>query len=250
VLLDALGLSGLAAHGPLIVAGWAAHAIVWLAHLFATAPGAAITLSSAPAPALALSYLGIVFVCLWRGVLRWLGLPLAFAVALWPRPAPPVAWLASDGGDAAVVVGGQAVPLKPGQRAYATGLWAQRWGLTLPDDPAKALAPHFTCDRFSCTPMPGQSPAIAAWWTRRKPKPERLAPVCAGARILLLRADVPVPPDCAKALVLRPADFARGGAAEVYRAPGGGYRIVWAQPLRGERPWTGGGEGDEAAAGP
>jgi competence protein ComEC len=40
VLLDACGLNSLAVHGPLVVAGWAARAIVWLAHLFATAPGA------------------------------------------------------------------------------------------------------------------------------------------------------------------------------------------------------------------
>ena len=240
-VLEAVGLSDAAVHGPLIVAGWAARSIVWLAHLFATAPGAAVNLSSAPDPALAVSYLGIVFLCLWRGRLRWLGLPLAFAVALWPRPAPPLAWLASDGGDAAVVAQGQAIVLKPGQRAYATGLWAQRRGLTLPNDPVAALTPRFDCDRSGCAPLPGQSPAISAWWTRRKPKPERLAPLCAHADILLLKADVPAPSDCGRAIVLRPADFDRGGAAEVFAARGGGYRFVWAQPLRGDRPWTSGG---------
>ena len=241
VALDAVGLGVLARHGPLIVVGWAARAIVWLAHLFATAPGAALNLSSAPDPALALSYLGILFVCLWRGRLRWLGLPLTFAVALWPRPAPPVAWLASDGGDAAVVAGREVVALKPGQRTYATGLWAQRRGLEQPADPAAALAPRFSCDRESCAPRIGQSPAIAAWWTRRKPGPDRLAALCGQADILLLKADVPVPTDCARAQVLRPGDFDQGGAAELFAGPNG-YRIVWAQPLRGARPWTGGGE--------
>jgi competence protein ComEC len=249
VLLDACGLNSLAVHGPLVVAGWAARAIVWLAHLFATAPGAAISFPSAPDPALAISYLGILFLCLWRGKLRWLGLPLAFAVALWPRPAPPLAWLASDGGDAAVVANGQAIVLKPGQRAYATQLWAQRRGLALPADPAAALAPRFDCDRSGCAPLPGQSPAISAWWTRRKPKPERLAPLCAHADILLLRADVPVPNDCAHAIVLRPDDFERGGAAEVFAGPGGGYRFVWAQPLRGDRPWTGGADQEPSRLG-
>ena len=239
VLLQAFGWDAAAIHGPLIVAGWAARSIVALAHLFATAPGAALTLPSAPDPALAISYFGLLFVCLWRGPLRWIGLPLAFAVALWPRPAPPLAWLASDGGDAAVAVHGQAIVLKPGQRAYATQLWAQRRGLSLPDDPAAALTHRFSCDRASCTALPGQSPAIAAWWTRRKPKPDRLEAVCAHTEILLLRADVPVPAACAKAMVLRPADFDHGGAAEVFAAPGGGYRLVWAQPLRGVRPWTG-----------
>ena len=33
------------------------------------------------------------------------------------------------------------------------------------------------------------------------------------------------------------ADFRKGGSAELYRE-GQGWRIVWAQPLRGQRPWT------------
>ena len=244
VLLEALGLSGLAAHGPLVVAGGAARAITWLAHVFATAPGAAEAWPSAPDPALAIAYLGLVFLCLWRGPLRWLGLPAALAVALWPRPPAPVAWLAADGGDAAIVVHGQAIPLKPSQRVYATQTWAQRRGLALPANPETAAQALFDCDRIACAPRPGAHPAIAGWWTRRKPKPERLAGVCAGADILLLKADVPIPAACAHALVLRPPDFARGGAAEVFATPGG-WRLAWSQPLRGQRPWTGGGADGE-----
>ncbi|MBC7669150.1 MAG: hypothetical protein H7236_12055, partial [Gemmatimonadaceae bacterium] len=39
-------------------------------------------------------------------------------------------------------------------------------------------------------------------------------------------------------IVLDATDFAVGGAAELYRRDGGWW-IVWAQPLRGVRPWTG-----------
>jgi len=39
--------------------------------------------------------------------------------------------------------------------------------------------------------------------------------------------------------VLTGADFRRGGSAELYRV-GTGWRIVWAQDLRGRRPWTAG----------
>src|SRR5262249_61326691 len=100
----------------------------------ATAPGAAQAASTAPQVALVLSYFGILFVCLWNGRLRWLGLPLAAAVALWPRPPAPLAWIASDGGDAAVAFHGQEVALKPGVRSYATQLWAQRRRLALPEE--------------------------------------------------------------------------------------------------------------------
>jgi competence protein ComEC len=53
-----------------------------------------------------------------------------------------------------------------------------------------------------------------------------------------MKADVDLPASCAGALVLTPADFERGGAAELYRE-GGKWRVVWAQDLRGRRPWTG-----------
>ena len=62
-------------------------------------PGAAMTLPIAPQVALAISYLGIVFACLWKGQLRWIGVPMAAAVAVWPRPSPPMAWIAADGND-------------------------------------------------------------------------------------------------------------------------------------------------------
>ena len=38
-------------------------------------------------------------------------------------------------------------------------------------------------------------------------------------------------------LILSAADFRKGGSAELYRRADG-WRIVWAQPLRGQRPWT------------
>jgi competence protein ComEC len=38
--------------------------------------------------------------------------------------------------------------------------------------------------------------------------------------------------------VLTGADFRRGGAAELYRDGPGRWRVVWAQDLRGRRPWT------------
>jgi competence protein ComEC len=223
--------------GPLWVAGWAAKAIVVIAHVFANAPGASFTISSAPFPALAVSYLGIVFACLWRGRLRWIGLPLAAAVALWPRPAPPVAWIAADANDAAIVVHGQEVVLKPGMRAYATQLWAQRRGFSLPADPAAAQQASFDCDRKLCVPQAETQPALAAWWSTRAPKPEQIEALCSGAQVVVMRAAIDPPSACAGALILTPDAFARGGAAEVFHDPKG-WRVDWSQPIRGDRPWT------------
>jgi competence protein ComEC len=231
----------LAGHGlappALFAAGWAARAIIALGHLFATAPGARMTRSAAPELALMLSYVGILFVCLWRGRLRWLGLPLAAAVALWPRAEPPAAWIASDGADAAVVSQGREVALRPGVRAYALGAWAQRRGLSAPADMARARGALFDCDYWSCAARRGVTPALGLWWTRRKPKPERLAELCARSDILVLRAEGAIPHACRDTQVLRPADFESGGAAELF-PKGRGWRIEWSEPLRGRRPWT------------
>ena len=202
------------------------------------APGAAVTMSSAPEIALAVSYLGIVFACLWRGRLRWIGLPMAAAVALWPRGEAPVAWIASDGADAALVVNHQAIGMKPGVRLYATQLWAQRRDFAQPADPVAAQSALWDCTRTACPPTAFKHPAIAAWWTKRMPAPERLAAMCARADILILRASAPLPGACSDVTVLGRAAFDRGGSAEVFAAPGGGWRFMWAQPIRGRRPWT------------
>ena len=242
VLLQALGVSHDLIAPLLGLAGGAARGIVAIGHLFSNLPGAKLTISSAPTIALIVSYLGIIFACLWRGRLRWIGVPLSCAVAFWPRPAPPVAWIASDGGDAALVIAGKAVALKPTGHAYAVETWAQRRGFDLPGDPAKAHAAIADCNRIHCAPIGSARPAIAGWWTRRKPSDEALADLCKSADILILKAAVAPPDACKHAMVLGPADFAKGGAAEVFRR-GAGWKLVWSQPLRGERPWTRMGEG-------
>ncbi|MGH7023056.1 MAG: ComEC/Rec2 family competence protein [Caulobacteraceae bacterium] len=234
---QAVGLDASQA-GPLFwAAGWAARGVIAIGHIFSSAPGAAVTMSSAPPIALAVSYVGIVFACLWRGHLRWIGVPMAAAVALWPRPAPPAAWIANDGGDAAIVVNHEVVALKPRTRLYATQTWAQRRDLRLPAEPEAALNALYDCDRLACAPRPRTRPAIAAWWTKRVPKPERLARLCENADILILRADTFLPPECDGVRVLGRAAFERGGAVEIF-PQGAGWRLVWSQPLRGQRPWT------------
>jgi len=238
LLTQALGLSAPLAAPVLWLAGVSARAVIFLGHMFAVAPGAAMTLSSAPEIALAVSYLGIVFACLWRGRLRWIGLLMSAAVALWPRPAPPVAWIAADGDDAAVVVAGQEIAMKPGARGYATQLWAQRRGFTLPPDAAAAGRGVYDCNRRGCLPVGGARPAMAASWMRKAPGPDRYAELCAGADIVILRSDYAPGEGCGHALVLTRADFERGGAAEVFADPAG-WRLEWSQTTRGHRPWTG-----------
>jgi competence protein ComEC len=209
---------------------------VALAHFFAHARGAAFTIPRAPTIALAIFYVGIVFTCLWRGKLRWIGVPMAAAVALWPRPAPPVAWIAADGNDAAIVVQGQEVALKPDKRAYATQLWAQRRGFPLPADATAAQQATFSCDRKQCAD--GRDRARAGGLVEHAG-----AEAGTNRSALRRRANSGHASGDRSAASLRPrADPRAAGLCRRRRGrdlPGPrGWRVSWAQPIRGQRPWT------------
>ena len=234
---EALGLSRTLLTPVLFVAAWAARGILEIARVCAAAPGAAVGASSAPPIAMLIAFLGILFACLWKGKLRWVGAPLAAAVLVWPRPPAPLAWIASDADDAAVAVKGSMVALKPGTRAYATELWAARRGLALPKDATQARDAVLACDRRSCAPKPGLHPAIGAWWSKLQPPNGRLEDICRRSEVVVIRYDFTPPPECSGRIVLYGADFTLNGAAEIY-ADGAGWRLVWAQPIRGDRPWT------------
>ncbi len=235
---EALGIGRDLLAVPLTVAGWAARAILEIGRVCTLAPGAAVTWPSAPEAALLASFLGIVFGIVWKGRLRLVGIPLAFAVLLWPRPTPPIAWVANDGNGAAIVADGVMVSLKPGRGTYATDLWSARRGLRHADDELGERDRRFDCDRQACTPLPGTYPALGAWWSTRPPPRGRLAALCAVSQIVVLRSEVNPPPECEGRLLLTPRDFELGGAVEAYAA-GEGFRLVWAEPIRGRRPWTG-----------
>jgi competence protein ComEC len=203
----------------------------WFAHL----PGAVALVPSAPAVALPLALLGVLFICVWKGRLRWVGLPFAMAVLVWPRPPAPDIWIADNGSAAAVRIDQRALALRPQARAFAADLWSRRRGLTLEDGSS-----HAACNRNRCFVLPAQpGPRLAGWWTRRRITEAQLTQLCAGAEVVVLRAATPpASPACADALVLTARDFTRGGSAELYRE-GRGWRVVWAEDIRGRRPWTG-----------
>jgi competence protein ComEC len=220
----------------LTVAGWGIAAMMWIADGFASAGGAQRVVASGPPFTLALAFVGLMLLCLWRGRLRWLGAPLALAVALWPRPAPPDVWIAPDGTTAAVRQGREAVLLRPDARRFGAELWGRRRGLIVPD--SAAPSPLYACDRRSCAPTaarpwpwpcrgarPRRTPTA---WRRCAPRPRSS---CCGAPRRSRRRPA------ATASCSTPTTSPAGGAAELYRR-GGEWWIVWAQPLRGVRPWT------------
>jgi competence protein ComEC len=235
VVLQAFGGGGWL----LAVAGWGIERMLDLAHAAANAPGAMTTVASAPNVALAVAFLGILWLCLWRGPLRLIGLPLALAVNLWPRPPAPDAWIAPGGVNAAIFADGRPLVLRPATGQFAAQLWMRRWGF----EPPTALDPahdrFYACDRSSCTPDADAPLRLALWAGRRPPRDAVFARLCASAEVLVLRS-APAPGQaCPSATVFVGQDFDRGGSAELWR-DGAGWRLRWAATERGRRPWTAG----------
>lgn len=218
----------------LAVAGWGVDAMVGIANGFVDAHGAQRIVASAPPQVLVAAFLGLMILCLWKGRLRWIGAPLALAVALWPRPAPPDAWIANDGATAAVRSGDAAVLLRADAKRFGAELWARRRGLT------PATWSLYGCEGRVCAPELGAPVRLSLAWSRKTPDAETLSGLCVRSEVVVIRGPAPrrAPPLCADTVLLTAEDFARGGAAELYRRPDG-WRIVWAQPLRGDRPWSG-----------
>lgn len=218
----------------LVLASWSIDFLQGGAGWIAGRPHAVMLVASAPAAALPVAFLGILWMCLWKGAGRWLALPAALAVTLWPRPEPPFAWVDNEGGQAAVRQGSAAVPMRPQTRLFGADYWARRRGLVLPDDGLAAQAGVFDCDRSSCRALYADGPRLSLWWSTRAPPADRFSELCNGADIVVIRAKTEPQGACNAKRILRPADFERGGALEIH-ADG---RLVWAQPLRGDRPWT------------
>lgn len=228
--LEPLGLGG-----PfLAAAGWGVEAMLAIGHWTAGLPGAVVIVSSAPAAALPTAFLGLLWLCLWKGPGRWLGLPFACAVLIWPRPAAPDIWIGDGGATAAVREGTRAVSLRPGVRQFPIELWSRRRGLAL-------VPPEEGWIATRSSRRPAEAGPLALWWGTRAPDEAGLGGLCAAAEVVAVRAVVAALPDaCAGRLVLDGVDFSRGGAVELWRAPGSssGWSAVWTYRARGERPWS------------
>lgn len=206
----------------------------WVAGL----PGAVRTVASAPDVALPVAFLGVLFCCLWRGPLRWLGFPFACAVLLWPRPPAPAIWIGDGATQAAFVHERTAVVVRPGVRQFAVDVWSRRRGVQAVERPGEA----WSCSRFACAPATPESGPVALWWGRRPPGPAQLEALCRSAPVVGVRAELGVLPSaCEGRLVLDGVDWARGGAVELWRdgqPEANRWRAKWVSEARGDRPWS------------
>lgn len=220
-----LSVAGLGTDGMLAIGRWAA-----------AQPGAVMIHASGPNWTLALAFVGVLWLCLWRGPLRWLGLVAACAVVWWPRPQPPEIWVSADAANVAVRTGDEAVLARPNSREFAAGVWARRRGLEL------ASWSDFLCSRDRCLPTQDGAP-VALWSARRAPAEADLHALCAFAEVVVIRSPVEVlPSTCRGRLIIDGARTAERGAAEVWRTETG-WRVSWSEDDRARRPWGASGTG-------
>jgi len=230
-VMEAFGWGGPA----LWLAGESVGWMMQIGRFTADLPGAVATIPSAPAIALPVAFVGLLFVCLWQGRLRWLGLPFACAVLLWPREAAPDVWINSQGTNLAIRVGDQAELVRPRVGLFAADIWSRRRGLVL-----STQGNERSCRRSRCALTVGDE-TWAVWFGRRAPNSEEMTALCEGTIGVVVRAEVAVLPEsCRASLVLDGLDLARG-SAELWRE-GVGWRGVRARDVQGERPWTAGGD--------
>ena len=241
-LLEPVGLGG-----PFLwVAGLGVDLMLAIGTWTAGLPGAVRTIASAPDYVLPIAFLGVLFLCLWQGRMRWLGMPFACAVLLWPRASMPDLWIGDGGTNAAFVQDRNAVIVRPGVRRFAADLWSRRRGLT----PEPRGEEGWHCARTACWPLEHGAGPIALWWGKTGPREEALADLCASASVVSVRAVVSsLPAACEDRLVLDGVDYARGGSVELWRTATG-WKAVWAADVRGNRPWSRIGDPDAADAGP
>jgi competence protein ComEC len=217
---------------PLRVMGYGIEAMLavgrWVSHL----PGSVSLVSAWPMSGLVCLTVGGLWVALWRGHWRWLGLaPAAVAAWLIFTAKPPDILVARDGLTVAIRgQDGQLRLLRPPADKYSAGEWLKRDG-----DSRTALqslatrANGVSCDSFGCI-VHAKGILIAAVM-----KADALSEDCAAAEIVI--SAVPTRHHCTgPPLVIDRFDVARNGAYAVWL--NNAITVDTAQAERGARPWS------------
>jgi competence protein ComEC len=220
----------------LVVMGWGIAAILAIAHEVASWPGAAVAMAPIPAWSLAVVAAGMVWLCLWRGVGRWLGAVLLVAglaagVAL---HRPPDMLVSADGRLIAARVG-EAVLMQ--RTAGASGLtrdsWLRVWGGGAAQPwpvRGEAASGAVSCTEGACRLGIGAAPAVIL--LRGDP------PAAACATAALVVSAEPVRGRCAARVVDRFAVWRHGAHAIWLRPDAAAVRVVHDRQWRGDRPWV------------
>ena len=207
-----------------------------IAALTSDLPQAVINWPSAPPYVLGISFIGLLWVCLVRGKVRWVGLLAAAAILWWPRVTPPDVWIDAEGGNAAIRMGDSAYVMRSKVRQYGYEQWTQHYGLKALDETVRD--DNYICKGYGCAPLPQNPVRIGFWFSNKPPKADRLTELCQTSDLVIMRNPVgDWPVECAGVNRISAGDFRTLGALELTRTQKG-WAIKAAQPLRGSRYWS------------
>ena len=223
--LEALGLAPM---------GWGIAAVVAIAKTVSSWPSAVLLVPAMPAAFLALATCGGLWLCLWRGRLRMLGLiPILAAVLTGARERPPDILLGLDPGAVAVRLG-DGLAIAPGTRRFTREYWLRSAGVAEParwPDGRAAMTAAFACDGIGCFLNRGpNSVAIVLDRAALLEDCHKATLLIASVRIARKRCPKP-------ATLIDLRQRRRAGALAIWLEPDG-PRVVSARQTRGERPWV------------
>jgi competence protein ComEC len=199
-----------------------------LAAAIATWPSAQVHVPPMSMAALTAAALGVLFVSLWRGAWRWIGLaPILFAVAQPWAARPPDLLVAPDGGLLAVTDDAGALVMSPGRNErFVRSVWIERFGR----GPARwPDASGLRCDSNGCV-LDRNGARTTVAFTR-----DAVVEDCGRSR-LIVAPDLFVD-DCRGSVVVDRRDVLRDGA-HAFTLDGGQVSIDSVRDHIGTRRWN------------
>lgn len=129
---------------------WGTHVMLQISSYMSHLPIATLRLYALSQPGLLLATLGLLWLCLWRGRLRYLGIPmLVIALATITQHRPVDVYISAEATQVLVrLPDGQYTALKGTTRAYAVQTWLQAEGQ---GDIVKLKESGIPCDNATCT---------------------------------------------------------------------------------------------------
>jgi competence protein ComEC len=228
VILMPLGLEAI----PLRAMGWGIETMLtigkWVSHL----PGAVSIVAPLPVTALVVLSVGGLWIALWRGSWRWLGLlPMAASLVIIFTAKPPDLLIARDGVTVAIRdANGSLQLLRKEKDKYSAAEWLKRDGDARLPVEAIGHMPEIRCDEFGCTARAPNGVLVAA-----SSRIEALGEDCARADIVV--SAVPTRRLCKQPkLVIDRFDIARAGGYAIWF--GEQIKTATVEGERGLRPWS------------
>ena len=219
----------------LIAMNWGDRLVIWTAEFTAALPGSTMLVPAMPSWGFVAVSLGGLWLLIWTGRWRLLGLVPVVVGMLTPALVPrPDVLVSSDGKVMAVRTAEGRLSLSGKTEGHVAETWLRRDGRKEPDSvwpvAGISLDGRMRCDALGCVyRIEGHTVALLR-------EPDALAEDCGLAEAVITA--VPAR-GCRAPLVIDRWRLRRDGAQALYASPSG-IRVESLRDVRGDRPWTSG----------